>query len=643
VIFDFTDALWLPQHQNYGWQDLHAVLAESSALMCDNMVIAEYGRRHNPDVYLWPACTRVEEFDAARERRAQQPAPTRERVRLGWVGSRGTAAALHEIAAALAIAAKTVPNLELRVLGCDPSAVPMIPGLTTTVVPSYDEATMIDEVLDMDIGLFPAPISMEDYRNRGPLKGVIYMSAGVPMVCERGGELDDIVEQGVNSFTASGCAEWAEHLVALATDASRRSAMGVRARQAMDGRSLEAITDVLAEIVDRCIVVEQTRARQAIGFSAPTTTRAETKPRILILADVPGWIFERHARTLQERLANEFEIVVGFHGQAFSENDFDLIYPLEYNLVPPHRIGSPWKYVTSLRSHISWDGLPPALLSRYLAAYYQRTHMVSRRLFDLFLPELPGVEYVTHGIDTSRFVPAVRTRAPGAPLVVGWAGNRASPAKGFDEFIRPLADIPGVELVLCGYSDHTLGLDEMPAFYAGLDVYVCSSSTEGNNNALLEAAASGCAIITTDNGTVPEYLPHGEGALVVDRTAAAFRDAVICLRDDPSLRSRLGEAAARAVSPAWSWEVRVNDYRTFLRQSLDARPVAESRMVPPPSQMELAGATTAALGALQQAMTAGDTALALASVEQLVTLDPTNADFRHLYREVQRSDTRRAA
>jgi hypothetical protein len=42
-------------------------------------------------------------------------------------------------------------------------------------------------------------------------------------------------------------------------------------------------------------------------------------------------------------------------------------------------------------------------------------------------------------------------------------------------------------------------------------------------------------------------------------------------------------------------------------------------------------------------MTAGDTALALASVEQLVTLDPTNADFRHLYREVQRSDTRRAA
>jgi glycosyltransferase involved in cell wall biosynthesis len=635
VLFDFTDALWLPHHQDFGWQDLHATLAESDALLCDNEVIAEYARRHNPTVYIWPVCSHVEQFDVARQRRAQQSAPARPRVRLGWVGSRGTAPALHQIAEALATVARTLPDVELRVLGCEPSAVPVIAGMPTTVVPSYDEGAMIEEVADMDIGLFPAPISMEDYRNRGPLKGLIYMSAGVPMVCQRGGVLDDIVEHGITSFTASGSAEWAAHLIALASDATLRVAMGLRARASMDGGSLEAITYVLCGILDRCIAAAGAhRTRPSAASPASLVEPAASKPRILILADVPGWIFERHARTLQQRLADQFEIVVGFHGHEFSESDFDLIYPLEYNLVPPHRIAAPWKYVTSLRSHISWDGVPPALLSDYLSTYYQRTHMVSQRLFELFEPHLPDVAYVTHGIDMTRFAPVARSKATGAPLVVGWAGNRASPAKGFDEFIRPLADLAGVELVMCGFSDHKLGLDEMPGFYAALDVYVCSSSTEGNNNSLLEAAASGCAIVTTDNGTVPEYLRDGEEALVVDRSAIAFRDSVIRLRDDPALRARLSAAATRAVSEAWSWDVRLIDYRAFLTQAIDARAVAESRMPIPLTQAEHGAVTTAATGALQQALAEGNRALASASVKQLVSLDPTNAGFRQLYRQI---------
>jgi hypothetical protein len=200
-----------------------------------------------------------------------------------------------------------------------------------------------------------------------------------------------------------------------------------------------------------------------------------------------------------------------------------------------------------------------------------------------------------------------------------------------------------VSLLLCGFSDRHLTLDEMPAFYAGLDVYLCSSSSEGNNNALLEAAASGCAIITTDTGTVPEYLTDGESALVVPRTAAAFRDAVIRVRDDAALRARLGRAAAAAVHPAWGWDARIHEYRAFLREAVAGRAAAEARMHRPLSPTDHGVALKSALAALQQALTSGDQARATMSVDRLLSLDPTNHEFRRVAREVQSAFTRRAA
>ena len=623
VLFDFTDALWLPHHQSHGWQDLHALLAEADALLCDNEEIARYGRGHNAKVYLWPASTQVELFDAARA-----TASAHETVRLGWVGSQGTAPGLHRMADALTALAQRVPGLELRVLGCDAAAVPDIPGLRISVRPEYDEAAMIDEMVAMDIGLFPAPFSLEDFRNRGPLKGALYMSAGLSIVCQRGGELDAIVQQGVNGFTADGTEEWTQHLEALATNATLRRTMGQAARTAMQGRTLEAITDALVVIVESAI------AAPARDGAARVAVPTRVKARILVVADVRGWIFERHAQMLKTELADEFDIDVGYFGHPIDEARYDLIYPLEYTLVSPEHIASPWKYVTGLRSHISWDGVPPAVLARYLSRYYQRTHMVSQRLMSIFAPLLPNTASVTHGIDTTRFVPMERVRELGAPLRIGWAGNRASPAKAFDEVIRPLAEIPGVELVVRGYSDRNLKLEDMPAFYAGIDVYVCSSSTEGNNNSLLEAAATGCAIVTTDTGTVPEYLPHNDAALVVPRTAEAFRDAVIRLRDDASLRAHLGGAAARAVHPAWSWAVRVEDYRRFLRDAVAGRAEAEARLRKGSSSRALMSTIATVLETLQRAMHAGNVAAGRASAERLITLDPTNPEFRALYREL---------
>ena len=367
-------------------------------------------------------------------------------------------------------------------------------------------------------------------------------------------------------------------------------------------------TPMLSLLAD-CVHVSPRTARQA--------------PRILVIADVPDWIFERHARTLQHCLGDEFDITVQYHTDAFDEAAWDLIYVMEFGLVPAAKITQPWKYVTALRSHISWGTVAAPELARYLQRHFQRTHVVSERLRRELAPWLPSVAYVTHGIDGALFTKPVRERTPGAPLRVGWAGNRTTAVKGFAEFIEPLGALAGVELVFCGYADRNLTREEMPAWYASVDVYVCASLSEGNNNALLEAAASGCAIVTTDNGTVPEYLRHGESAVIVARERDAFIGAVTTLRDDPALRARVGDAASAAVLPAWTWEVKSSAYRAFFRTALAQRADAQRRLSGPPPVAR--PSMVAMTEALQLAVKNGQIAPALELLETMLQLEPANA------------------
>jgi glycosyltransferase involved in cell wall biosynthesis len=297
----------------------------------------------------------------------------------------------------------------------------------------------------------------------------------------------------------------------------------------------------------------------------------DTRPKILLIPDVPNWIFDRHAKMLQSLLQDEFDFSVRNRGELYNEDDYDLIYPFEYNMVQPEQIRRPEKHVTGIRSFVSWYDLDFADFIEVLATRFQRVHVVSRQLYDVFCPFLPGLKYVTHGIDTQVFQPRPKALSGAGKLRLGWAGNRTTFVKGYAEIIQPLIGIPGVELVSCGFADKNLSMSEMPDFYQSIDAYISASSYEGNNNTVLESAAMETAVITTHAGTVDEYLVHRESALIVDRTPEAFREAVLELRDSPDLRLRLGKRARQAIlNGGWDWKTRAEDYRIFFRESLAA-------------------------------------------------------------------------
>jgi glycosyltransferase involved in cell wall biosynthesis len=308
-----------------------------------------------------------------------------------------------------------------------------------------------------------------------------------------------------------------------------------------------------------------THSSAASAVSGPTAQR----PRVMLMADVPNWIFERHCKVLMEKLGFKFQFDLKYKGQSYDEEDYDLLYPLEWSLIPSDQIRTPEKYITSIRSHTSWAGTDFSKFTRYLNVNFQQIHTVSKRLYKTFSPFVQKTRYVTHGTDTTFFTPTRRVDQPnGDKIRIGWAGNRVNKNKGFDEIIAPIGQLPGVELVFCGYIDKNLDLDGMRQFYDSIDIYICSSALEGNNNSLLEAASMERAIITTDNGTVPEYLENRVSALVVERNLSHFINSAIELRDNPKLRRLLGVRARQAVVAKFDWSKMIFEYEVFFTESL---------------------------------------------------------------------------
>jgi len=248
LVFDLTDALWMPHHRWNQWQDLEPILSEVDAVFSDNEFVADYGRKYNRQVHVIAACTQVEAFDAVR---AQQPARSAQALTLGWVGTASTLSALTEVTAPLNRLFARYPNLHLRILALnynDPAALPPFTFANFSVVPQYDEPQMIREVLNLDIGLFPPPCGLEDYAIRGPLKGLIYMTGGIACVCQRGGSLDRIIIDGENGMLADEPDEWEAKIATLIESTELRQRMGARALETVRrANSLEVITDKLAQ------------------------------------------------------------------------------------------------------------------------------------------------------------------------------------------------------------------------------------------------------------------------------------------------------------------------------------------------------------------------------------------------------------
>ena len=90
---------------------------------------------------------------------------------------------------------------------------------------------------------------------------------------------------------------------------------------------------------------------------------------------------------------------------------------------------------------------------------------------------------------------------------------------------------------------------DLPSVYADLDAVVISSHNEGTPASLIEAMATGCPVIATRVGGVPDLIVDGEtGRLVPPGDREALAAALLALFREPELTAQMAElrAATRA-------------------------------------------------------------------------------------------------
>ncbi|BCH00805.1 glycosyltransferase [Mesorhizobium loti] len=295
-------------------------------------------------------------------------------------------------------------------------------------------------------------------------------------------------------------------------------------------------------------------------------------PRILAIADRPGWAIDRKAQNLRRVLARRFEIVQRFQHDV-TESDVNaadivlIFYWFQIAKLPlPESVLARRsdRLVIGICSHREMEGefREPglAILQRLARAVFVN----NRKLEHEYAPLLRiPVHYTPNGVDTTFFCPPPEPQPYSGELRVGWAGslgNHGPAHRGFHDVIEPaVAAVPGVRLQTAIREQHWRNHDEMLDFYRDLDVYVCASRSEGTPNPCLEAAACGVPLVTTRVGNMPELVRDGDNGLFFDGTAEGLANKLALLRDTPSLRSRMATRMIETIRE-WDWSVQAENY-----------------------------------------------------------------------------------
>lgn len=196
------------------------------------------------------------------------------------------------------------------------------------------------------------------------------------------------------------------------------------------------------------------------------------------------------------------------------------------------------------------------------------------------VPEQKRV-FIPNGVDTQRFKPvsasekaALRQQhgLPDGPMAL--FTGRFVAEKCLDQVVgvwqEVRADSPQAQLLLAGSGPEEATLRQMAGagvtflgqvedvlpYLQMADVFVLPSATEGLSNAMLEALASGLAVIATDVGGAPDVITHEEsGWLLRPRRPEALLQALTTLFSQNELRLRFGQAGRQKVIQGYSLHV----------------------------------------------------------------------------------------
>ena len=303
----------------------------------------------------------------------------------------------------------------------------------------------------------------------------------------------------------------------------------------------------------------------------------DIKYRVRLLYDVPGWAYYRRCEALKKYAPDDFEVSTGpNYGAAFrlaksSGQPIDLALQLCYDCTDrlrKHITNGKYNIVLVAGLNVAWESAAP---------YFRKQSDADHIIFNSKMAwhkagEREGTSYISNGVDREVFY-ARENPNMRKPRVLSLGSKFHRKNKGFDDVLPEVAKLLEPHGIPCDFrcvdshGRERMNLDEMAAWYNTGTIYVVASQREGTPNPALEAAASGCVLVATEVGNMPELINNGRNGRLVRRDATEIAAAVVDCQD----HYRQRWAAMEEVICDWNWKVRGQEYFALFRQLIDAR------------------------------------------------------------------------
>ena len=226
IIFDFDDAIWIPQQSNPLMAALKCywkvkyIIRWSHKVAAGNAYLAAYARRFNTNTILLPTVVDTQRQHNRRKEHSATALPV-----VGWTGSHSTLKYLEMLMPVLEQVYYKIP-FQLLVIADRPPA-RAFPNMQFL---PWKAATEIEDLLRMDIGIMPLEADAWSEGKCG-FKIIQYLALGIPALASAVGVNRAIISEKQNGFLCENEEAWTRSLQLLVESASLRAALGRSGQQ----------------------------------------------------------------------------------------------------------------------------------------------------------------------------------------------------------------------------------------------------------------------------------------------------------------------------------------------------------------------------------------------------------------------------